>query len=325
MSTQPNRCAFSYRDEEALVRHLVGDLERKLSGRHETRILRIIPSDHCHLGVLGPRDPHVVQPEPLEPEVDAVPPREEKGTRPKQDTSASPSVDSDEEGPAEVAATAAEQVTAEQQGTTRDSTRRPPSSLGFEVVIAPEKEIELTLQVRFAVYTQHFPTFEEERDELGRLVQDQAGPNQPPQPRQSVSLVEVFERRTVEVPPITIRLDLKRKAERLNDDGAVQRALDTVLADAAGSPTIARAIQGNAVVPAQALTDADAFRNFLRGVAAGAATLPPLRASLDIRSSALPDGTVRVSCYICNNTPRDLTQRFRISTTSWPIANCQAP
>ena len=51
--TQP----FSYRDEEALVRYLVGDLERKLTGRHESRILRIIPSDHCHLGVLGPRDP----------------------------------------------------------------------------------------------------------------------------------------------------------------------------------------------------------------------------------------------------------------------------
>jgi hypothetical protein len=311
LSRPPNRGTFSYRDEEALVRHLIGDLERKLSGRHETRILRIIPSDHCHLGVLGPRDPHVVQPEPLEPEVDTVPPTEEKGTRPKQDTSASPSVDSDEEEPAEVAATAAEQVTAEQQGTTRDSTRRPPSSLGFEVVIAPHEEIELTLQVRFAVYTQHFPTFEEERDELGRVVQDQADPNQPPQPRQTVSLLEVFERRKVEVPPITIRLDLKRKAERLTDDGAVQRALDAVLAEAASSPTIARAIQGNAVVPAQALTDADAFRNFLRGVAAGAATLPPLRASLDIRSSALPDGTVRVSCYICNNTPRNLTQRFR--------------
>ena len=39
--------------------------------------------------------------------------------------------------------------------------------------------------------------------------------------------------------------------------------------------------------------------------------LPPLRASLDIRSGVLSDGTVRISCYICNNTPRDLTHRFR--------------
>ena len=311
MSTQPNIRAFSYRDEEALVRHLVGDLERKLSGRHETRILRIIPSDHCHLGVLGPRDPHVVQPEPLDPDADVTAAPEESGTQPKRKTDAPAVVTPEEEEPGEVATTEAEQVTAEQQGTTRDSTRRPPSSLGFEVVIAPGEAIEITLQVRFAVYTQHFPTFEEERDELGRTEQDQAGPNPPAQQRQTVSLLEVFERRIVDVPPITVRLDPRRRTERLSDQGAVQRALDAVLADAAVSPTIARAIAGTAVVPAQALTDANSFHNFLRGIAMGAPTLPPLLASLDIRSSLLSDGTVRVSCYICNNTPRDLTHRFR--------------
>ena len=311
MRTQPNRGAFSYRDEEALVRYLVSDLERKLSGRHETRILRIIPSDHCHLGVLGPRDPHVVQPEPLDPEAEVAPAPEVSGAQPKRKTDASAAVTPEEEEPREVAATEAEQVTAEQQGTTRDSTRRPPSSLGFELVIAPDEAIELTLRVRFAVYTQHFPTFEEQRDELGRAEQDQAGPNPPAQQRQSVSLLEVFERRIVDVPPIPVRLNPRRRKERLNDDGAVQRALDSALADAAASPTIARAIAVNAVVPAQALTDANSFHNFLRGIATGAPTLPPLLASLDIRSSLLSDGTVRVSCYICNNTPRDLTHRFR--------------
>ena len=184
---------------------------------------------------------------------------------------------------------------------------------GFEIVIAPgaHHEIELTLQVRFAVYTQHFPTFEEERDELGRVAQDQADPNQPPQTRQTVSLLEVFERNKVEVPSITIRINPVRRTERLTDEGAVQRAVDAVLVQAAASPTIARAIAGNAVVPAQALADADTFRGFLRGIAAGPPSLPPLQASVDIRSTTLRDGTVRLSCYICNNTPRDLTQRFR--------------
>ena len=312
MSTQQNARAFSYRDEEALVRYLVNDLERKLSGRHESRILRIIPSDHCHLGVLGPRDPHVVQPEPLEPDVETPPTPEGEEANAKQKPPAPPTSNTEDDEPGEVATKEAEQVIAEQQGTTRDSTRRPPSSLGFEIVIAPDEGIELTLQVRFAVYTQHFPTFEEERDELGRVAADPTDPNQPPQPqRQNVSLLEVFERRKVEVPPITIRLNSKRRTERLNDDGAVQAELATVLADAAASPTIARTIQGNAVVPAQSLADADTFRAFLRGIATGPATLPPLQASLDIRSSALPDGTVRVSCYICNDTPRNLTQRFR--------------
>ena len=232
-------------------------------------------------------------------------------TKEKTEVQVGPQPDEDE--PGEAAAKEVEQVSAEQQGTTRDSTRRPPSSLGFEIVIAPgaHPEIELTLQVRFAVYTQHFPTFEEERDELGRVAQDQADPNQPPQPRQTVSLLEVFERGKVEVPPITIRINPERRKQRLSDDGAVQRALDAILVEAAGSPTIARAIAGNAVVPAQALADASAFQSFLRTIAAGPPTLPPLQASLDIRSSTLRDGTVRVSCYICNNTPRDLIQRFR--------------
>jgi hypothetical protein len=229
----------------------------------------------------------------------------------KRNSDAPPAAPSEEDEPGRLATIEAEQVSAEQRGTTRDSTRRPPSSLGFEIVISPNEGIELTLQVRFAIYTQHFPTFEEERDELGRVEQDRGDPNRQSQPRQNVSLLEVFERRIVEVPPITIRIDPKRRAERLNDSGVVQRALDAVLADAAGSPTIARTIQGNAVVPAQVLTNAEGFQNFLRGIAVGPATLPPLEASLDIRSGVLPDGTVRISCYICNNTPRDLTRRFR--------------
>ena len=310
MSIPTSGSAFSYRDEEALVRHLVGDLERKLAGRNQSRILRIIPSDHCHLGVLGPRDPIIVQPEPLEPAEEAPPGGE--GTEPVKNVSSRAPPQTDEEL-GETATSEAEQVTAEQRGSTRDSTRRPPSSLGFEIVLAAvtNDEIELTLQVRFCAYTQHFPTFEEQREELGRIEQDQADPNQPAQPRQTVSLLEVFERREVNVPPITIRIHPKRRRERLSDEGAVQRALNEILAEAAGSPTIARAIAGNAIVPAQSLTDANTFANFLSGIAAGPALLPPLNASLDIRSSAFPDGSVRVSCYICNNTSRDLGQRYR--------------
>jgi helicase-like protein len=312
MSKQPDNLAFSYSDEEALVEHLVLDLERKLAGRHESRILRIIPSDHCHLGVLGPRDPHVDQPEPLEPDVGGVQPVVHgRGSRKKAEAQPVPPTEEDE--PSETATKEAEQIVAEQQGTTRDSTRRPPSSLGFEVVIAPanDNEIELILEANFAVYTQHFPTLEEQREELGRVQQDNADRNQQAQPRQTVSLLEVFERRKVDVPPITKRISIKQRTERLHDDGTVQRALDIVLAEAAGSTTIARAIAGNAVVPVQALADANRFQSFLQNIATGRATLPPLRASLDIRSRALTDGTVRVSCYICNNTPRDLTQRFR--------------
>lgn len=313
---------FSYRDEEALVRYLVADLERKLAGRHESRILRTIPSDHCHLGVLGPRDPLVVQPDPLEPGDDEQEPTAHPPARPAEATSNDASQPEDEEPPG-TAPNEAEQLFAERQGVTRDSTRRPPSSLGFEMVVSPASngEIEIILQAHFAIYTKHFPTFEEQRDELGRVQQNQATPTQPGQPRQTVSLLEVFERRNVEVPPITLNINTQQRSRRRSDHGAVQGALDAVLAEAATSETIARTIAGNAVVPVQALTDANTFQNFLRGIATGPVVLSPLQATLDIRSSALSDGTVRVSCYICNNTPRNVAQRFRDQHNI--LADCQ--
>ena len=313
MTTPENRSLFSYRDEEALVHYLVGELERKLAGRHASRIMRIIPSDHCHLGVLGPRDPHVIQPEPLEPEEEVPQTQAPAQMRPTPRGEVRAEAQTEDEESAETTANEAEQVSAEQQGSTRDSTRRPPSSLGFEIVVSPGSAgtIELTLQARFCVYSQHFPTFDEQRDELGRIQMDQADPNQPRQPRQTVSLLEVFERRQVEVPPLTLRIDPQQRMRRQDDEGAVQRALDAVLGNAAASPTIARSIVGNAIVPVEALAAANTFHDFLQSKASGPPLIPPLRASLDIRSSRLSDGTVRISCYICNNTPRDLVQRFR--------------
>lgn len=315
---------FSYADEEALVRHLVDHLERKLAGRQESRILRILPSDHCHLGVLGPRDPLVVQPEDLEPDDSGPLAGTVVESRTDRKIEEAKSVGTEEEDTGEIATNEAEQVSAEQHGSTRDSTRRPPSSLGFEIVVAPgdRNDVELTVQVAFCVYTQHFPTYEEQRDELGRMQQDQASTNRPSQTRQSVSLLEAFERWQVQVPPLSIRINANERSQRLSDDGAVQRALDGVLANAAMSPTIARPLTiKNAVVPIQKLTDATSFQSFLQGVSKGTPILPPLQASLDIRSSALPDGTVRVSCYICNNTPRDLVQRYRDQYNI--LADCQ--
>lgn len=311
MNSHTKKPDFSYRDENALVRHLVDELEHKLAGRHESRILRIIPSDHCHLGVLGPRDHQIVQPEPLEVSDEM----QQAGENTVQTTfpTARASHEADNEEGSEFVGNEAEQVSAEQQGSTRDSTRRPPSSLGFEIVLAPERkaDIELALETRFCFYTQHLPTFEEQHSELGRIEREQVGPDSPSQQRQNVSLLEVFERREVTVPAITIRIDPNKSRQRLSDGGQVQHALDTALADAATSPTIGRSIVGKAVVSAQNLSDAGTFHNFLRNITAGPAVLPPLKAGLDIRASTLPDGTVRVSCYICNDTLRNTVQRYR--------------
>src|SRR5207253_372253 len=120
-------------------------------------MLRTVPTDHCHLGVLGPRDPVVIQLEPLDPDADTTTAADELPSTSALD---SPSPETDENEDSEDSSTEAEQVSAEQSGTTRDSTRRPPSSLGFEIVIASnaENEIELNLELSFVLYTQHFPT-----------------------------------------------------------------------------------------------------------------------------------------------------------------------
>src|SRR5688572_17981221 len=120
MSSQPAaiRPAFRYADELALVTHLVDELERRLAGRHEQRVLRIIPSDHCHLGVLGPRDPMVSQPDPLD---DEAAPATEAGTTPARRGRRARSPQPQDEEPAEPAVGEAEQAAAEQRAATRDS------------------------------------------------------------------------------------------------------------------------------------------------------------------------------------------------------------
>ena len=337
LNTPPSpRPPFRYADELAIVTHLVNELERRLSGRHENRILRTIPSDHCHLGVLGPRDPLVVQPEPLDPAEEEAPAAELAARPARNARGRARAEQGQEDEPEEPEAGEAEQVEAERHGTGRDSTRRPPSSLGFEIVACPDDSgaIELTIAARFCVYTQHFPTFEEQRDELGRQANnnghdDQHGANpvaalaagpaaggnpsqqQPARAQRPVSLLEVFVRRTVEVPPIQVRIDPGGGRQRLDDGGVVQQALDAVLNDACQDPTIWRTLAGNAVVPVQALTAREAYAQYLRTVATGAVLRPPLHASLDIRITPMRDGRVRVRCYLCNNTPRDAIQRFR--------------
>lgn len=361
-STTPtgSRTPFTYQDELALVNYLINDLERKLAGRHEPRILRIIPSDHCHLGVLGPRDPHVQQPDPLDAEGDtgtATPQDQPPAAAPTtpaaraaedQGQGAADAASPAEEAPddAETDAGASEQLSAEQQGATRDSTRRPPSSLGFEIVVRPDGAsdgIELMLDVRLCAYTQHFPTFEEQREELGRhsaagdSVSQQAPTDgsTPQSPatrlapagmaqtgaRGSVSLIEAFVRRQVDVPPITIRIDPALGPRRATDEGAVQRALDAVLDDAVADSNIWREITGTATVPVQALHTEQSFAEYLRTIGNGPILRPPLRAGLDIRVHPMPDGDVRVQCYLCNETPRDVVRRFRDQHNI--LADCQ--
>jgi hypothetical protein len=333
-----NNRPFNYQDEFELVTHLMNTLECRLAGRNETRVLRIIPSDHCHLGVLGPRAPYVEEPEPLD-SIENNDNADEQGlSQLQKDSYARNDIEEKQknnqnEDIGESTIGEAEQIAAEQQGYARDSIRRPPSSLGFEIVVTPDsisKTIELTLDVQFSIYTQHFPTFEEQQRELGR--QENIANNSitsahsqiiSPRPirRGTLSLLEVFVRRSVRIPPISIQIDPSKGKHRVTDNGIVQRALDAVINKAITDPTIWRTLIGTATVPAQALSNPEMFSQYLHTIATGPVLRPPLEAKLDIRIYPMSDRKVRIRCYLCNDTLRDVVQRFRDQHNI--LADCQ--
>ncbi len=333
MAESNTRSQPRYRDELGLINYFVDQLERRLAGRHESRILRIIPSDHCHLGVLGPRDPLVEEPEVGEHSEEAESDAPTTETL-RSDTSPRPDPAKDDTAEtSELDTGQAEQVEAERRRSGTDSARRPPSSIGFEIVVAPNGEadfLELRLVAEFAVYTQHFPTYEEQLQEVGRhgdqpvANSNQAehaaqgtNPGETPtnlqgHPRDRVSLIEVFIRHNLTIPPTVFRIPIgPNSPRRLTDEGALQLVLDAALDEAAQDRSIWRTIDTNATVPVRALESKRTFEEFLRQIGSGPVSRPPLRASLDVRTNRLPDGQIRIRCYLRNDTLRDTVNRYR--------------
>lgn len=310
--------SFTYRDELALTRHLLDVLETRLAGRDESRVLRTVPTDHCRLGVLAPRDPDVDQPEP-QPE-NGAPEQEASAPAPadpvaygdsRRDVSGDRSrveggEDEDGEASGETFA-GAEQAASERHGSSRDPTHRPPSSLGFEIVAQPEDgALELRVSGSFAVYTQRFPAFEEQREQIGDADTGAGGRGGC---KDRVSLLEAYTRRVVQIPPITLWVDPDQPEARLTDGAVVQRELDSVLDAALDEPDFRCEISGYAMVPTQALSSPESYASHLRSIATGELIRPPLRASLDVRVGSAQDGGIRIRCYLRNDTPRNPERR----------------
>ena len=300
--------AFTYRDEEALTRHLVGVLEDRLAGRRDPRIINKPPADQCHLGVLGPWDPNVEQPELLMQEEDdegeetqePLPQQAEEQPRELDDDD----VEEEDEAP--------ESQTTEQ----REHVRRSPSSLGFEIVVSPSGETpaELEVSASFAVYTRHFPTLQEQLQsrggmdlETGTAIDD----SDTPSGEERFTLAEVCERHIVDVPGISFTLRSSQRAYTMHDEGRVQATLDALLDAASQRDDCLREFPRTPDVPSAALNNEDSFNRYLTGLAAGHEVVrPALRAQLDLRVEPWGEGRVRVGCYLRNDTRRDELRRY---------------
>lgn len=297
---------FTYQDEDALIRHLMGVLEDRLAGRRNLRIVNIVPADHCHLGVLGPWDPDIEQPEPLVEEED----RSEDVQEPlpqRHQGQAGGVIDNNEEEDEPPEVRASEQ---------RDYVRRSPSSLGFEIVVRPENRgpAELEVTARFAVYTRHFPTYEEQLRSLGgtNLQADTATIHSDTQSgAERFTLAEVCERHLVELPGIRFTLRPTERVYTLHDDGRIQAALDSLLDAASQRQDSLRELPRTPDVPRAALDNEHAFDNYLAGLAAGhEAVRPALRVRMDLRVEPWGEGRIRVGCYLRNDTRREELRRY---------------
>lgn len=282
----------SYRDEVALTRHFVAVLEQKLAGRDAPRRTNTHPLDWCHLGVLGPAK---VVSAPVE--LDAAELEAEAATAPATASPAAPSA------PARAEFTITKVAVAPQEeprivadkGDDREGVRRPPSAIGFEMLLQPDPAgvIQLTVDVEFCIFTKHLPTWKEQTMVLGSGASAGA------------PLAEVVQRWPLEAKDVTFRIP--SDASRVQaDEGAVQRVLDEALRLAFDKPDAERVWLGTRpkVTHQDCLKDEASFAAFLKSLTSGRSVEQwDMRASLEVRSSPRPDGKIRVGCYFRNETP----------------------
>lgn len=305
----------TYADERALIKHFVRVMEEKLAGRDSERRTHAHPLDWCHLGVLGPakagHEPVRAEPAALEGELGESPtlPLDEPGSA----TGAPevvPSTSAAEAGPTSTASTEP-QVIAD-KGDEIAATRRPPSALGFEILVEPGGAgfMELEIEASFCFFTRHLPTLTEQVS----VLETGASVNAP--------LAEVTQRWPVRIEPLRFRVPLNGPSVH-GDGGRVQEALDATLAQAFSSPDVERLWPATRpkVDRAAHLESEDSFGAFLRSLVAGLSTDTwSLKASVEVRVISDRDGKVRLGCYLRNDTPetpaatkgRGLLDAFRI-------------
>ncbi len=280
----------SYRDEHAIAHHFVNVLEQRLAGRYATRQVNTHPHDWVHLGVLGP-----MKGDPAPVEVEAA------GLDAEQaDTASAPEVSKDANAQKRATAAPADQQAGETEAALApadkreefDTSRRPPSALGFEVLIAPDDrgDIEFTVESQACFFSKHLPTYVEQQTVAA-----------------GSPLVEVAQRWPVEFPPVRFRLPAGTRGA-YDDGGVLQAVLDTATSTASASSDIERLWPKGARVKVdevkQGIRDQATFQAFLDAQIQGLpAEQVSLQASIEVRVTPRPDGMARVGVYICNRTP----------------------
>ena len=306
----------TYRDELALTRHFVAVLEQKLAGRDTLRRTNVHPLDWCHLGVLGPAKlvpaPVELDAAVVEAEVSAEAPASAApaATPGKAESGEAAAVEAPDANVASAAASSVMPVNGDasgvkavpdeprvvaDKGDDREGARRPPSAIGFEILVQPDASgvIELTVDASFCVFTKHLPTLREQTTVLDTGASAGA------------PLADVVQRWPLEVKGVLFRISPNGVAT-YNDGGVVQAVLDGVLRRAFDKPDAERLWPGTRpkVDKGECLKDEASFTAFLASRTSGlSAEQWAMKSSLEVRSTPRPDGKVRIGCYLRNETP----------------------
>lgn len=289
----------TYDDELAISEHFVQVLEQRLAGRDTERRTNVNPLDWCHLGVIGPAKqqhaPVELDAATLEAEVAPEGSPEAKAgadTTPGTGPTASPTPAA---GAATSPAAALEPADpkATEKADDRESTRRPPSAIGFEALVQPGADgtFTLMLNARFCIFTKHLPSLSEQTNVLD------AGASV------GAPLAEVVQRWPLEVRGIELKIPAG--GGKANDDGVIQRLLDETLERAFARPDAERVLPGTRPKVSEAdIKTPEGFQAFLASrLHAFDVEKWQLNASLEVRAIPRPDGKVRVGCYFKNETP----------------------
>ncbi len=294
--------APTYRDELELTRYFIRALEEKLAGRDADRRTHMHPLDWCHLGVLGPvkqgLEPVQVEAATLEAELDETSPSAGTFT-PAAGKAAQSTKGSSVDTAADTKAADEEPKIISDKGDDTEGTRRPPSALGFEILVEPEANgfIELEVQAMCCVFTKHLPTLKEQTSVLDTGASENA------------PLAEVTQRWPVRVDGIRFRFPSNER-KTYSDDRQLQQAVDNALKAAFSRTDVERLWPATRpkVDRPEYLKDDTAFDAFLGSITEG---LNPdtwsLMASVEVRIVPRPDGKVRLGCYLRNDTPQTLT------------------
>lgn len=289
----------TYADELAISEHFVQVLEQRLAGRDTERRTNVNPLDWCHLGVIGPaKQQHApVELDAATLEAEVAP---EGSPEARASSDAAPSaVPTASPTPAAGAATSLaatvepDDPKATEKADDRESTRRPPSAIGFEALVQPGADgtFTLTLNAQFCIFTKHLPSLLEQTNVLD------AGASV------GAPLAEVVQRWPLEVRGIELKVPAV--GGKANDDGVIQRLLDETLERAFARPDAERVLPGTRPKVSEAdIKTPEGFQAFLASrLNALDVEKWQLNASLEVRAVPRPDGKVRVGCYFKNETP----------------------